>query len=524
MTRLKFILLFTLSLLISWTVQSQEAKKDSANSFNSFQLFQLKNQWLNSGNTAGMVFNPDKRIGIVDGGYQLTDGDYHRIREANHKDDYYLSSESYQRIKNIYFYGKFAYHYSDEKGSLWNGVFEPYRGTPYIIGDSIPGTTYHKENFLLSGGAATKLSGKISVGILAKYFVATGAKQKDPRPKNTVTDFSINPSVVVQFSKSKIGLNIGYRNRQEEISYEKTVTDNANPTFFMFKGMGFFNAETALSKFRIQTENKYFGGLQYETSLFNFGSLTEIKGAYSSEETKDGSSTIIKKNAGDWNTYKIELKEQLIRINCSFIQKITFNGSYFKGEGIGYNQKQVPNDDDITKYVTISKYLFFKRKTFDAKLEYNYLKLRDNNTISWEASLFARVKNNKETYYYVPETFTADYTNIEPGIKLSRNFYANKLHIAPILKISYLFNCSKNLDLSDDEEITQKQNTDLYQHDFDYYTTNRLNASLLVNCGYKMPTSKSIDELTVKVGYQHQQVFDPGKHLGILTAKVGFIF
>jgi hypothetical protein len=503
---------------------SNNAEKDSTHSFNSFQLLRLENQWLNTNNLAGLTFNSNEKNGIVNGGYQLTDGDYHRIREATNKNDYYLFSESYQVIRNIHYYGKINYHDSDEEGNLWTGVFDPYRGNPYIIGDSISGANYHRESFSLSGGAAKRFSEKLSTGILAQYFIGEGAKQKDPRPKNTVSDFLISPSVIFNLSKAKIGFDIAYRNRKEQISYSQVVTNDSDPTFFMFKGMGFYSDETASNKYRFYMENDFNGGFQYEVALFEFLSLTEIRGAYSLETIEDGSNTIKKEDAGDWKTYQFELNQQLIKQKSNSIQKIIFNGSFFNGDGVEYTQDVVINDDKSSEYVTVAKNLKFNRITFSSNLVFDYMKLLESGKNTWEASAFIQFKMNNEKYYYIPEIFTAEYSNIEAGARFEKSFYWGNIHFSPEITSKYRFNLSQEIVLSDDEEITKYQNKELYIHDFEYYASDLIYTSAIINCGIKAEALKNIDEIYLNIGYEHWQVIDSGVSTGILTGKIGFLF
>ncbi|QIA07952.1 hypothetical protein G0Q07_09515 [Draconibacterium halophilum] len=149
MTKLKIVFILTLSFFTTERILANNTPKDST--FNSLKLFKLKNHWLNSGNLAGLTFNSNENIGEVFGEYKLSDGDFRKVREATHLENYSLYSESYLVVNKIHYYGKFAYQNSDETGNLYTGLFNPYRENPYIIGDSIPGANIHKESFQLSG-------------------------------------------------------------------------------------------------------------------------------------------------------------------------------------------------------------------------------------------------------------------------------------------------------------------------------------------------------------------------------------
>ncbi|KJF43818.1 DUF6850 family outer membrane beta-barrel protein [Draconibacterium sediminis] len=524
MTKLQIVLILALSFLTAQNGLASNATKDSTFSFNTFKLFQLKNQWLNSGNIAGLTFNANQNIAEVFGEYKLADGNFRRVREASHLENYSLSAESYLTINNTYFYGKLSYQYSDETGNLYNGLFNPYRGNPYLIGDSVPGANFHKEGFNLSGGVAKKLTNQLSFGLLADYHIGKSAKQKDPRPRTVVTDLLLQPSIIMHFPNSNLGFNLGYRNRKEDIEYKQVVTDDPDPTYFMFKGMGFYSSETGQTKSRYFNQNSISAGVQFDTKLFDFSSLTEIRGTYSKEQTEDGTNTIKKDDAGDWKTFQVELNQQFTKHTETSIQKIIFRTSFFDGDGIEYIQDAILNDDNQTEYITLSKNLKLNRKEFDAGVRFDYLKLDDHEQIKWETTLQARYKLKTEKYYYIPEIFNANYSNLELGVKFVKDFYFRKFCLVPGIGLDYRYNLDQELNLSNDETITRRQNKQLYIHDFEYHTADYLIVSPQVYCGYKLPKSENIDELFLKIRYEFREVIDSNENMGILTAKLGFIF
>nr|WP_321356486.1 DUF6850 family outer membrane beta-barrel protein [uncultured Draconibacterium sp.] len=524
MTKLQIVLIMILSFFTSERILANNATKDSISSFHAFKLFQLKNQWLNSGNIAGLTFNANENIGEVFGEYKLTDGDYKKVREASHLENYSLFAESYLNLNNTHYYGNFAYQNSDETGNLYTGLFDPYRGNPYVIGDSIPGANIHKESFTLSGGIAKRLTNQLSFGLLADYHIGKSAKQKDPRPRTVITDFSLRPSIIIYLTNNNLGLDLCYRNRKEDIEYQQVVTDDPDPTYFMFKGMGFYSSETGQSKSRFFNQNSLSAGVQFDTKLIGFGSLTEIRGTYCKEITEDGTSTVKKDDAGDWKTFIVELNQQFTKHTQTAIHKITFRTSYFDGDGIEYIQDAILNDDNKTEYITLSKNLKLNRKEFHAAIEFNYLKLCNHEQINWESSVHAHYKLKTEKYYYIPEVFNADYSNLELGVNFEKDFYLRKFCFAPGIILNYHYNINQKLNLSNDETITRRQNKQLYMHDFEYETTDYINVSPRINCAYKLPKSENIDKLFLKVRYEFREVIDSNENMGILTAKLGFMF
>ena len=494
------------------------------NSFNSIRLIESDNNWLRTGNSAGMIFNDDRNAVMFQGGMNYGDGSFHRIMEASERDDYFFTTESYRKLNDrIFLYGRFTYHNLDEKGALWNGTYDPYRGNPYILGDSVSGATYHKENYELAGKMAYKLSRTLSLGSAVSYFVAMGAKQKDPRPENTVTMFTINPSLLIRKENFKAGIDAGYRHRKEVIDYIKFVSDNSDPTYFMFKGFGFFNSMISGGTERHQSMNEIFGGLQFEKKIMGIPFLTEVRFNGTKEKIEDGSSTIRKEDAGDWNTSGFDLSEQLAFDAGPGHHRLKALFSYFNGDGIEYMQ-DVVYVDNVAEYQTVAKYSKFNREVYQAAVHYDYWKMLDKDRLSWMVKAGINFKDNQEAYHYIPETFTSSYSNLGADLEIQKDFYCGSLHFSPVAGAGYVWNLTSDLFLSDDPGITLKQNTGIYEHEFDYYTSGlfRLNGKLAI--GYQPRKLKDIGEIYLDVSYNYCEQTDHNDHYGLFSAKLGFIF
>jgi hypothetical protein len=495
----------------------------TVNSFNSIRLIESANNWLRTGNSAGMIFNEGRNAAAFHGGMDLRNGGFHRIMEASDREDYYFTTESYQKLNDrIFLYGRFSYHNLDEKGARWNGTYDPYRGNPYIVADSTLGAKYHKENYELTGKMAYKLSESFSFGSGISYFVAMGAKQKDPRPENTVTLFSVNPSLLFCRPNFRAGLDAGYRHRHEVIDYTQIVDDYADPTYFTFKGYGFFNSQVNDGYLRHQNLNEVFGGLQLEKKVFGIPFLTELRVNGSKEEIEDGT-TIRKEDAGDWNTWSMEASEQLAFDRGLSHHRVRAFFRYFKGEGIEHMQ-DIIYEDNVPYYKTVASYLKFDREIYMASLRYHFRKMKDRNRLGWMLSGEVNFKDNGETYYYVPETFTSSFSNFGADVDIQKDFYCGRLHFSPAAGVNYAWNLSKDLLLSDDPGITLRQNTGIYRQEFDYYTSElfRLRGKLAI--GYQPKKLKNIDEIYLHVSYNYCEQVDQNEHFGIFSARLGFVF
>lgn len=516
----KNVLLLTLSVMIL-NVHGNDSLK--VNSFNSFKINNFLNHWSESENITGIIYNHLENI--VDFNYQAkkTSGDFHRTMEAADIISHSIATKSYRKIKNINLFGGFSYNNNWEKGSRWNGTYDAYRGNPYIIGDSVSSSIYRKEFYNLTGGIATSLNEKISFGCKLDYFVGVGAKQKDPRPENTVIQLVINPGIILHQKNYNLGVDIGFLQRKEEIDYVQTITDNPDISYFAFKGFGFYAREINMNYFRYQKQNKLFGGFQFEPLKSENPSISEIRFQYSKEEIEDGGSVIIKERGGDWDVLDVSFRETYQINNGLNVSKLMLFADYSSGDGIEYTQQKVYKGS-VADYVTIGTNLKFNRQTVHGFLQYEYLKCKSEKKSDWLFHSRISATNNIETYYYMPEILTSDYTNVVGDASIEKNFYSKSIHITPSLSASYCYNLSKNLNLSDVTEITKKQYKDIYIRDFNYYADNKVKLDAQVTCGFFTGKAKGISQYFVNLSYNYLKSITSETNFSILAGKIGFVF
>jgi len=516
----KFVLLL---LLITTVVGLRGSDTLKVNSFNSFQLNDTQNIWYSSENTTGLIYNFPNKITDFNAGWMSGSGDYHRIMEGSNNQDLLFSTKSYQKIDKFYLSGSFAYHNINEENARWNGTYDPYRGNPYILGDSVQGVNYHKENYRLAGGVATSLSEKISLGFGIEYFVGVGAKQKDPRPKNNVVKFKLNPGIIFHTLRYNIGVNMGYQNRKEEISYQQTISDNPDISYYAFKGFGFYSKEIDSNYSRYQNQHSFLGGVQFETKETKFPSLTEIKFDLGKEKIDDGSSAPQKDRGGDWDVMDLKLREILHCGTMDKLHKFELYGNYLDGNGTEYTQERV-NHGNVVEYITISKNLKFNRKVAQAQLGYSLQKLNTEKQLDKMVISSLAFVSNQESYYYIPEIFTSSYSNIIGAASFEKNFYLETFHLSPKLGASYAYNLAKDFLLSDLSEITKTQIKELYIHDFNYQSSNLLKLEAQCELGWSAKKFRAINQYFIHLNFTHFNSSDTEFKYSILTAKLGLMF
>ena len=495
------------------------------NSFNSIRLLKSNNPWLGTGNIAGLVFNQPGSTVAFETRLDQGDGNFHRIREASNYHNYSFSTQSFQSSKDrMFLFGKFEYHYVDDFGGKWNGTYDPYRGNPYVLADSVSGTNYHKENYNLAGGIGFKMNDQISLGCALDYYVGVGAKQKDPRPENTFVQFSINPSIILNATNYKLGFDIGFTNRKEEIKYD-VMRNNYSPVFFMFKGFGFYSVDIDSNFSRFLSANEFFGGIQFEKSLRGIPTLTEIRFNFDIEQIDDGGSVIRKMDGGEWKTYNLNLKEQFNVKNGLSIHRFKGNFSFFNGNGIEFTQNMVYEGTwNVPRYVTIGKNLKFKRQTLNGELLYNYQQMLDENRINWDLVTCVNFINRGEKYYFIPEIFSSDYSNLVGNLYVQKNFYFRNIHLAPSFNTSWTSNISNSILLSDLTEITKKQRKDVYLQEFDYYISDLFKVGGELKCGGKALKLIKGGQIYLSLRYDYYRQINGNLHFNVFNTILGFIF
>jgi hypothetical protein len=495
----------------------------TVNSLNTFRLMSLDNPWLSSGNTSGLVFNTVKSWTEFAAGANPENGDFHRIREAGNRDHYVFKINSLQSFNNKFFLaGNFSYHNLEEKGARWNGIYDPYSGNPYILADSLSGTTFHKESYELSGQVAYKRSEKLIIGAGIDYYARVGAKQKDPRPKTTVCYIGIHPSVILCREKYRLGFDLGFSNREEQIEYE-TYKSNFTPVFFMFKGFGFYSKEIDYSFTRFQSSRDFTGGVQLEKEIRPGKSLTELRVDYGLEEVTDGSSVIKKEDGGEWEKIHTGLHEQVNRRSGNVIHalegKFDFTGGF--GKEFLQNVIYIGNHEE---YITISKNMKFKRLKLTGELSYDYLKLQEKNRVDWNVRTFIDLDHTSEKYFYIPEVFNSSYFNITGNILLQKNFYWGKWHIAPSMNGSYNYNLSNSLFVSDLTEISGTQRLDVLNQEFGYYCADYLKVGGNCRVGWSPRKIRSLDQIYVEWMADFLKPVHVEENLLSLGFKLAFVF
>jgi hypothetical protein len=207
--------------------------------------------------------------------YSKADSGLHSVQEGNEFSEFQISTESFRKDSFFTFFGKAQYINDVRKKTHWSDVEDAALLAPYIIADSVGGD-YKREKYYLEGGLSVHTA-RIDVGLRAVYDGSVSFREVDPRPRNTVSSFIINPGVTVTLNNIKLGWFGNYwRYRQNvDISVEK---EDKKIYFYLLQGFGIYNrqfSEWDDTYTRIYKGSKVSSGfhLNYIKNLFKGGIL-----------------------------------------------------------------------------------------------------------------------------------------------------------------------------------------------------------------------------------------------------------
>ncbi|WP_399165446.1 DUF6850 family outer membrane beta-barrel protein [Sunxiuqinia elliptica] len=518
-----FVKILFLLITMLHTTLSSASDSTRWNTFNSKLQLHNTNRWLTTANAAGIFFNTNPRYTSFEGSYELMNGAFHKVHDTDNGNLTKIKAEGYNSINDrLVLYGNFSYQKTNKDSIRWNATYDPYKGSPYIIADTLTGASYTYEDYNLQGKAAFQFSDSWIIGGNISYYAAIAAKALDPRPENTVNGIDISPSLIYQTSSFKIGFNIGIHTSKEVIDYKVEKT-NFNYSYFYFKGFGFYTRAIDQQTSRYQSQNNLYAALQIENQFNDLKSLTEIQFNKGIQQTDDERVKNKKLYAGDWESTNANFSQHFKWTPNKVTHLLDFKADFLSGKGIEYTQNK-KESGDLTEYITIAKNKKYTQKKLDGKLDYTFLKKHKNGFQNWMIKITTLASHHAEKYYYIPEIFSMSYFNLGTSAMFHKNFYPGKFHFCPTIKGQYFKNINKKLVLHNDPEITKYQQIDLFLADFNYNTTDVFQSEANLKIGYSHGDIKSIDQVYVDIGAVYTKPTKTNQKYLNITFKLGVLF
>ena len=518
--------LYTLLLPLLLTVVSAKGQSQDSTravSLHSFYLMPVLNPWLITDNPAGLSQNKALFPGEIKLGFSGETGDYKRVQQGNDITHYSFQTGQYKKINSTSFYGHFSYDKSFEKGLIYSDVNNPYRGTPYLLIDTIRinNNIYDREFFSLNGAFSIPLTKKISYGMATDFKVGLSAQNRDPRPKNKVLNIFVSPGVLFSASKLKVGLNLIYGYYNEDIGVT-IVKENIHMTFFSLHGLGTSVYHAAASYARLYKQNKFGVNTQVNYQSGQVSSLLGAKLIFMRETTNDGrgegnASWAHIKNCAELKGINVEVYHTTVIKTITSIHRLLANLDIrnMLGTEIIQRLENDPNQNYMENWVTYGKDEKYSSFLLTAKLSYSFIKLKDefqpNYILDWEIRYL-----NYNQAYYIPNQ-KEDYKNLILSLNFDKSFYFRK----SVFSISAVFQYKRNLygtlNLEDNNFIIKK----LTAPDFNYLTSNYVVPG--AGLSYEIPLKKLKSKYFIKSRVDLYRV-NSGKTRTVFNFSTGVIF
>ncbi|MDQ6481842.1 DUF6850 family outer membrane beta-barrel protein [Dyadobacter sp. LHD-138] len=365
-----------------------------------WQNLSLKNPWLLTANAAGLKGGAVPAIGTTFVGTYQEVGDFRRPQEASSKSYYTFHSERYQPVKKGVFYGSFRFEQQKENGIHWNDLLDPYRGTPYILADSLGGDWKKQVYKLNLKAASAQIADRLALGAGLVYNLSTGARQNDPRPLNYVNELDFKPSLLFEINKKhSAGLTGTYGFYKEEVSLMNNKSELLQKVFKL-KGLAVHDAPALFSNSftRLYDGKKKGADVQYAWSQSGSSDLkwlTSLGWEDYSEDVRDGVTKPT--NGGKFNQTTYHLTSTLQRSNSGWMQQLQI--SFLKKEGKGREYHQT-YDPVSTVWITTFEAIFYTSEATRADISWELVKQAEYDGFNWKVKASAGYNKYGAQYLY----------------------------------------------------------------------------------------------------------------------------
>ena len=252
-----------------------------------FDIMPFVLPWTGTSNPAALSETNFGNISLAQAGYTGSDDEIRLIQQPVQSSSYYAVTKGFMKLGRVSLFGEFGYSNSGYRGVNYNGtmMFDTYN--PYLVGDSVS-ARQTREQFGMEGKLSYTVNDRINLAVGAEYISGVGAKQKDPRNKNTISSLKVTPGITYDLGKTKVGLSGSVYTTSNEMSYK--VEGNWNQNLFLFLGLGYFRQEINISSYsQWYTGNGFAGALQASREGDDLYMIAEVSYDHYTEEALSGS-------------------------------------------------------------------------------------------------------------------------------------------------------------------------------------------------------------------------------------------
>jgi|GEM_PF-1471167 len=351
-----------------------------------------------------LVQPADSSYSKVRVGAAASSGDFHNVYDGASFFSGGAEAEARRTIGNVLLYGNFRYGGEYATSSRSRGWVDPYE-TPFMLCDTIPGTTY-TEIYDMQALAAVR-RGHWLFGADLAYTNTEFAKRKDLRNKNVRMDFSAAPLVGWEGEGLRAILRAGFALNSERVEFTQ-IDASGEKYLFDIQGLwlstvsGYSSAENRRQKLG----GKVFSNLSLDWkagSALHLSSESRL-GYGTSTQTETGYNNL---HYGDTRSFEAEE-----------VLGVSFNGRHHFRAGISLSQLQglrpvqrqeLDPDSKIRRWYSYGDLSeVFWREVVQTSVSYNYV----SSEWSFSAGVSALSANQSAKEY--PLVFSQSLSYLTP--------------------------------------------------------------------------------------------------------------
>jgi len=522
MMKTKYYILNILAL--SCIFSSVYAQEMAEKSYYSFDRIEMLNPWLVSANRAGLVQNEFDNYSQIGGYYKVRKGAFRNFNDPAQHDLLGFETRSYVHSKDLYFFGKFGYEYGFKKDQAWLGTVYPNVViNPFL--DSIPGKVLH-ESYFLNAGVGYRLNKSVSIGVSFDYETAVANKRLDVRNKSTMSDMSISPGILFDFSSIVLGINFHYKHYAERVEYR--FYGEGTKVLYYMEGL-WMNVFSVMANTDNPSDRGYLlddfgGGLQCELKFGDFAFYNQFKVGFSKEDNRE-SNNLVKRYA------------YLDRLHYNYFGQIIYSSQLFNNllklhfsneEAASYKvttiYERVPGESSSWAWKEYGKDLRYMQSFKQFGLEYNGIVKRSQYGYKWDVVLGVSHMEVEKTEKIFPTQYDQDYKTNEFYAALCKNFiFGNNLID---LRAGYALKSGNGNKITEKNPLVGsalKLNYTVLNHDFAYQTADSNTFMLGAKYSYVFNAAKGYVGF-FGINYVNQKPNDSDDSRSYVNLSMGFNF
>ena len=461
------------------------------------EILPLSNPILHTANPAAISYNSLDSIKKVEINARRHNGDFKPSLSSEKGLQIGLHTESFRRINQTMLYGAFNQSKDWETGVDYSNVYDAYRGSPYLLIDSVRGSHYEREQYSIETIISHQFTPHITLAASIDYAVGLGAQNKDPRALNKLINLKNKIGIIAEGELIKIGFDAYYNYLNEDIDL-KTIRNNTTFNLYTLTGLGTYSKIGSDKYYRLY--KGFTHGYDFQFEIKN--NILEIGVELYTEKALDGLSksgptiswSSIKKDSY-FNTTHWHLKDIFtLQRSLNYHQFIVgLERREAVGEELTQQLELVHPDYNISQWKTLIKEDKYSKTNDVAQLSYTYSKLKAPHLRNYSLGASAQYLKQDEVYNF--QGLKADFQNINYNLNASKLFQFKQHSIETKADINYHVNISKTRQFNYSTNITEW----IIIPDFEYFSSNRLGGALMLNYTY---TNKQGQHYSVECNYE----------------------